>query len=121
MAKAEPTAVPPHLQVRSPVRLDGSYTSAAQQQGACQGHKGAQDGMPLLRRFAPVARPTPPVAAAPTVPAKAGKPAGFSPAATVAPGGGTDMVSANASSKTYYCAADNRQSFRGPFVLTATQ
>ncbi len=113
---------------------DGSYTSAAQRQGACRGHQGVQAWYadtpatthaapaapaaapvaPLGKATTPAAPATPaakmatpaPVAAAPATPVKADRSASFTPAATRAPGGGPGLVWVNAGTKTYHCASD---------------
>jgi hypothetical protein len=106
---------------------DGSYSSAAEKQGACRGHKGVKDWYAAAGAAAPAAAPAPAAktatpSAAPTAtpapvtpaattaaaaPAKTAKAGGaFTPAATAAPGGGPGMVWANDSSKVYHCPTD---------------
>jgi hypothetical protein len=106
---------------------DGSYSQAAQKKGACRGHKGVKEwysassssggasgsGSAAVAPAAPApaaaapARASAPAASAPAVPAAgSNKPAGFTPPATAAAGGGPGMVWVNSSSNVYHCPGD---------------
>ena len=94
---------------------DGTYWTNAQKRGACHGHKGVQTWYGAAESGAAAAAPTPaaaPAPAEPAAPAAAPKAAaapahaGYTPAATAAPGGGAGMVWVNKNTKVYHCPAD---------------
>jgi hypothetical protein len=104
---------------------DGSYSQAAKKKGACRGHKGVKEwygassssggasasgstaGAPAAAAPAAATPASAPAASAPAVPAaSARKPAGFTPPAAAAAGGGPGMVWVNSSSNVYHCPGD---------------
>jgi hypothetical protein len=97
---------------------DGTYSTSAEKQGACRGHKGVQDwygdAAPAATHGGPRATTSsttmaPPAAgsqggAKPSMPATAGRTSG-EPTAPAA-GGGPGKVWANTITKVYHCAGD---------------
>jgi Protein of unknown function (DUF3761) len=79
---------------------DGTYSTAANKQGACRGHQGVKDWYAAGPAAAPAAKTAP--AAAKSAPAAMPAPtAAKTP--TVAAGGGPGMVWVNPATKVYHC------------------
>jgi hypothetical protein len=86
---------------------DGSYSTSAEKQGACRGHKGVKEWYGDEATAAPMSKVG--AASVPSTAASTGSSMKSSGAATpsqAAPGGGAGQVWANDSTKVYHCSGD---------------